>query len=213
MHILNKLVAFIKRPSASESFSLISVKDFLILLLALLLVIIPYAFFIDLIGLDQFDHKLEEFLKSNKFLVVIMTIVLAPVLEELIFRYHLNFKKSATLIGFALSFIFTYNSMVLLIIATLYFGFVFIKLLLKQKPNLKFCIYASTTLFALVHLINFENFDLAQHFYWVPFLVGAQFIIGLVLSFIRVNYGIYTSILFHGVYNAVLVIPVIFFVV
>lgn len=213
MHILYKLVAFIKRPYMPEEYSLISVKDFFILLLALLLVIFPYAFIIDLIGLDQFDHKLEEFLKSNKFLVVIMVIVLAPVLEELIFRYHLDLKKSSTLIGFGLSFIFTYNSMVLLIIATLYFGFVFIKLLLKQKPNLKFCMFASTTLFALVHLTNFGNFDLTQHFYWVPLMVGAQFIIGLVLSFIRVNHGIYTSILFHGVYNAVLVLPVIFFVV
>ncbi len=213
MHVIQNLLTFIKSPVAPEQYSTISFKAFVVLLLALFIIIIPYGLLIETIGLDQFDHKMEEFVKSNKFLVIFAVAVLAPVLEELVFRYHLNFKKSSVLIGYAISFIFTYNSIALLIIATLYFGFIFIKLLLKQQPDLKFCIYTSTTLFALVHLTNFGNFDLQQHFYWVPLLVGAQFVIGLVLSFIRVSHGIYTSILFHGVYNAVLVIPAIYFAV
>lgn len=42
-------------------------------------------------------------------------------------------------------------------------------------------------------------------------LVAAQFFLGLVLSYIRLNHGIKWAIVFHEVYNAVLIIPVICF--
>jgi uncharacterized protein len=33
----------------------------------------------------------------------------------------------------------------------------------------------------------------------------------LVLSYIRLNHGMKTAILFHGVYNAILIIPAVYF--
>jgi hypothetical protein len=66
-------------------------------------------------------------------------------------------------------------------------------------------------LFANVHLGNFTDFDHAQYFYWGTFLVGAKFLIGLVLSYIRLNHGMKWAMIFHGVYNAILIIPAIYF--
>jgi hypothetical protein len=79
------------------------------------------------------------------------------------------------------------------------------------KPDLKFVVYCSSALFALVHMTNFTEFDYGKYFYLVPFLVAAQFVVGLVLSYIRLNHGMKWAIIFHGVYNAVLIIPAVYF--
>ncbi len=212
MVVILKFINFIKKPVSPSNFSSIPIKDFIILLFALLAFSVPLYLILDYLGLDQFDHKGEEFLlNSNKFLIFMLAIVIAPIVEELIFRYHLNFKKSSIFIGFALSFILTYNLVVGMILASLYFIFTIIIIILKLKPNLKFYIYSSSTLFALIHIINYEGFDFMQYFYFVPLMVASQFFVGLVLSYIRIKYNIYNAILFHAVFNAVLILPVLFF--
>ncbi|WP_439489000.1 CPBP family glutamic-type intramembrane protease [Algoriphagus sp.] len=71
------------------------------------------------------------------------------------------------------------------------------KVFRHRLPNLKFVVYTSSIFFALIHLGNFSNFELVNHFYWIPFLVAAQFFLGLILSYIRLSHGIWFSILFH----------------
>jgi peptidoglycan/LPS O-acetylase OafA/YrhL len=93
----------------------------------------------------------------------------------------------------------------------IYLIYLFVKVNQGQEPNLKFVVYFSAAMFALVHMGNFTEFDYGKYFYWVPLLVAAQFVIGLVLSYIRLNHGMKWAIVFHGVYNAVLIIPAIYF--
>jgi len=45
----------------------------------------------------------------------------------------------------------------------------------------------------------------------VPLLVGIQFFVGLVLSYIRSKYGMWTAIGFHAVYNAVIGVQIVWF--
>jgi len=59
--------------------------------------------------------------------------------------------------------------------------------------------YASTTLFALMHLYNFK---LQQTPVWLwPLLVLPQWCTGLVLGWLRVRHGIGASILLHALFN------------
>jgi len=97
------------------------------------------------------------------------------------------------------------------VLLMLYLIFLQIRVSQNNPPSQKIVVYVSAVLFALIHMVNFKEFDYSQYFYWVPFLVGIQFWIGLVLSYIRLNHGMKWAIAFHAVYNAVLVIPAVYF--
>jgi membrane protease YdiL (CAAX protease family) len=211
MKTADKLLAFLKAPKNTENYNDIEAKDFFLLLLITFLIIVPYAFILVLAGIDQFDHKLEVLLKENKWLVAVLAIFLAPLLEETVYRLHLDFKKASIWWSLGLSLLMIGEVWIPVALLWVYLLFLMYKVNSGETPNLKYCIYISSGLFALVHLTNFTDFDYGKYFYWVPFLVGAQFVIGLVLSYIRLNHGIKWAMIFHGVYNAVLIIPAIYF--
>lgn len=79
-----------------------------------------------------------------------------------------------------------------------------------EHPNLTYVFWISAGFFAMIHMGNFIDFDYGKYFYWVPFMVGAQFMVGLVLSYIRLNHGMKWAIIFHGTYNAILTLPAIY---
>lgn len=204
-------MSFLLLPKRSDSYSNIKSKEFLNLLFLTIIIVIPYAFILDLAGLDQFDHKMEFLLKENKWLVAVLAIFIAPLIEEPIYRLHLDFKKSSICWGLGLSLLLISEAWFTVVLLWIWLFFLLFKVSKGDPPNLKYSIFISSALFGLVHLMNFTDFDYAQYFYWVPFMVGAQFLIGLVLSYIRLNHGIKWAIIFHGAYNATLIIPAIYF--
>jgi membrane protease YdiL (CAAX protease family) len=206
-----KLKNFIKAPYQSDSYTKIEGKEFFFLLLITFAIVIPYALILEAAGMDQFDNLLETLIKDYKWLVAVLAIVIAPLLEEPIYRLHLDFKKSSIWWGIGLSVFAISEVWIPVVLLLIWLFYLLVTVSDGKKPNLKYSIFISATLFALVHLGNFKDFDYAQYFYWVPFLVGAQFLIGLVLSYIRLNHGMKTAILFHGVYNAILTIPAVYF--
>lgn len=205
------LLSFLKSPYLPETYSPIKPKTFLILLILTLGIIIPYALILEAAGMDQFDHKLEELLKNSKWLVAVLVIFLAPLLEEPIFRLHLDLKISSIWWGIGLSILMLSEVWWPVALIWVYLFFLTYRVSKGNPPNLKYVIWISSALFALVHMGNFTDFDYGRYYYWVPFMVGAQFVVGLVLSYIRLNHGMKWGMLFHGVYNAVLVIPAIYF--
>ncbi|QDH78276.1 CPBP family intramembrane metalloprotease [Echinicola soli] len=140
-----------------------------------------------------------------------MGVVIAPLLEEPIFRLHLNLKKSSIWWGLVLSLLIVFSDWFIGLAFMIYLVYLLIMLGEKSTPNLKMVVYTSSAFFALVHLSNFTNFEFGDHFYLTPFLVGSQFITGLFLSYIRLNHGMKWCILFHGTFNAVLLIPMALF--
>jgi hypothetical protein len=202
---------FLKDPKQAEVYTPIAVNKFILLLIGTLLLIIPSALLIEWVGLDQFDSIIEDMMKDNKWLVVISGIFLAPIIEEPIFRLHLNLKKSSIWWGIGLSVFIISEQWFIVVGFVVYMIYLLIAVSQKSPLNLKFVVYTSAIFFDLVHLGNYSNFNLADHFYWIPLLVGVQFFIGLILSYIRLNHGIRSAILFHGVYNAVLIIPAVYF--
>ncbi len=139
-----------------------------------------------------------------------MGIVVAPLFEETIFRLHLDLKKPYIWWGLGLSLLIVISDWFVGLALMIYLLYLLIMLHEKSPPNLKMVVYISAAFFALIHLGNYTKFDILSHFYLIPFLVGSQFVGGLILSYIRLNHGIKWSILYHGVFNAVLIIPMLF---
>jgi chromate transport protein ChrA len=94
---------FLRDPKQAEIYTPIAVKKFIFLLIVTLVLIIPSALLIEWVGLDQFNSVIEEMMKDNKWLVAILAIFLAPIIEEPIFRLHLDLKKSSIWWGIGLS--------------------------------------------------------------------------------------------------------------
>ncbi|MGY6543800.1 CPBP family glutamic-type intramembrane protease [Arthrospiribacter ruber] len=161
--------------------------------------------------MDQFDNIMLELLENQKWLVAVLAILVAPVLEEPIYRLHLDLKKSSIIWSLGLSLLLINNIWYPLVLFWIYLIYLLVKVDRGQTPNLKFVVYFSSAMFALIHMVNFTDFDYRNYFYLVPLLVAAQFIVGLVLSYIRLNHGMKWAVIFHAVYNAVLVIPAIYF--
>lgn len=161
----NKLITFFKLPHRKESFENIKGREFLYLLLITFAIVIPYAFILDLAGMDQFDHKMDILLKDYKWLVAILAIFIAPLLEEPIYRLHLDFKKSSIWWGLGLSLLLISEAWLTLIFLWIWLFFLLFKVSKGDQPNLKYSIFISSALFGLVHLGNFTDFDYTQYFY------------------------------------------------
>jgi uncharacterized protein len=210
-NLVNLLVDFFKSPRVMANIPQWGSRTFVMLLLITFLVIVPYVLVMELIGLDEFDHLMEELMKDNKLLVIILAIVIAPILEEAIFRYHLNLQKNAIILGLGLSVLAISQYWYLVVSFMVYLIYLFVRVNQGNPLSLSKVVYLSSVFFALVHMGNFRDFDFLGNFYWVPFLVAAQFFLGMLLSFIRLHYGLGRAMIFHGVYNAILVVPGVYF--
>jgi membrane protease YdiL (CAAX protease family) len=209
--IFQNFLAFLKNPTQSEAYTEMPVRSFFVLMLTTLALVVPFSVLLDWVGIDQFDSILEEMLARNKWIVILLVIFAAPLLEESIFRLHLDLKITSIWWGLGLSTIMISQQWYFTVAFMGYLIYLLVRVFRQQPPNLKFIVFTSSSFFALVHLGNYTNFEFADHFYWVPFLVAAQFLIGLILSYIRVNHGVRCAMLFHGVYNAILIIPGVYF--
>lgn len=61
--------------------------------------------------------------------------------------------------------------------------------------------YATTISFGLVHSVNFGNFQ--RIWYLIPLLVLPQLLLGIVLGFIRMHYGLPWSMFYHFFHNTI----------
>lgn len=77
----------------------------------------------------------------------------------------------------------------------------------KDKGYFKIVFWILTLLFGYVHLSNYEI--TTSIIIFSLFLVMPQIILGAILGFIRVKFGLVWAIAFHAVYNFVLLGPVL----
>ena len=178
--ILQNIYAYIKNPTCHRDEDL-SLKEKGVLMLVILGLSFAINFFFILLigGLEQLglfsmeEHAINKmFEELSPILIIIAAVLVAPLLEELIFRAPI----------------------------TLFCGY---------EKAFKWIFYGFAILFGYVHISNYElttNVLLIS-----PILVAPQIILGLFLGLIRVRLGLIYAILFHAVYNAILVIPGVLF--
>ena len=145
--------------------------------------------------------------------IILLVIIGAPVMEELAFRGWLSGKPgpilALALLGFGgIGFAFVQSSSpvggAVLILAGLV-GAALALFFLRKRPSMGWFakgfpifFWLSTIAFALVHLANFDEGSLAV---LLP-LVLPQFILGMMLGYVRVRFALWAAILLHAAHNA-----------
>jgi hypothetical protein len=150
-------------------------------------------------------------------LTFLMVVIVAPFLEELIFRLPLNLRKMAFAIAvFILVYRFSgnhiygvnladskfySNSAIALVAALLVYGFLPDKLLQTLKgKNFRYFFYLSALIFGLVHISNFYVPGFSA-FVFYPLFVLPQMIMGLLIGGTRMRYGFLYGFLLHALIN------------
>ncbi|EMR00872.1 CPBP family intramembrane glutamic endopeptidase [Cesiribacter andamanensis] len=170
--------------------------------------------------LPELPHAMEDIMKQMPLLLVFVLVALfMPALEELAFRLWLVYRPlyvgvSLWLIAFFLSQSFLQSGLALAGYAVLGLAALATIVLLTLGPlarqgleqlyttRYRWIFWGSTLLFALVHLINFK--PTAQVLLFAPLLVLPQFLLGLILGYVRVRQGLGWAIALHGVYNFII---------
>ena len=173
---LSNIYAFIKNPTCERSEAL-GIKDKAVLLVIILGLsfVINFFFILIIASIEQLgvfnmeNHAVNKMFEDfSPIVIIFFAVMLAPILEELIFRAPIT-------------------------------------LFCRYKKTFRYIFYGFAIVFGYVHITNFElttNVLLIS-----PILVAPQVLLGLLLGMIRVKLGLIYSILFHGIYNAILVIP------
>lgn len=155
--------------------------------------------------------EFELFNIKEKKIVVFLTItVLAPLLEEAIFRYQLkNWYVAFLMWAVLLSFLF-YNNFYQqgLITAAIFITIFSIPFYFKTrrairfqfiKSTFKYHFYLTAVVFGFVHISNYNQ--PFQYGWAIILLVLPQLFIGFILGYVRMRFGLKNSIIFHATYN------------
>jgi membrane protease YdiL (CAAX protease family) len=202
------LISFLKNPideagpelSIAQKFK--SVISLLIIEIPLMAVLILLISGLETLGLvDPDNHKIMDMIKSYPVvLLLVLTVVIGPLIEELIFRLYLRYKDN-----YALRFLISIVSLTGVRNEQKAETF-FISL---WKKRYKFIFYFSAVIFGLIHISNFEfSYTILL---LSPILVAPQIILGLIIGYSRVRNGFVSGLLLHSLHNAFFIgIPLFF---
>lgn len=217
-------LAFVKRPLLPEraapigTTGLLALGRMLVLDLAIMLVLVSAAIAALVVGVDLPETALAGL--DIDLQLALMVVVMAPIGEEIVFRGWLSGRPSVIwstailLVGLlGMQWVVTHAQtfeqldpifwIAVLSVAT---AAAAIYLLRKRPPYRWFraifplLFWLSTLGFASIHLLNYEEGSLAI---LLP-LVLPQFLLGTILAYLRVNYGLWSCILLHAVHNGLI---------
>ena len=213
-NIITEFLLYVKKPvyvSENTEMTLkqkvFYVKQLLKFHFSTFLILIPLILLSERITGASFDNGLGDNW-SSYFAVVLI----APVIEELIFRNALKYSRFTLAIGIGLGlrFIFkntlpedyipmavgfSFSSIPLLIIVFKHFNQQIKTFWIQQFPVI---FHTIAITFGLVHLLNYEHIN--NYFLAIP-LISSQIISGYILGFVRMKFGILYSISLHITWN------------
>lgn len=178
---------------------------------------VPLAILIFLI-FKLFNLGHLQFDPENPIKAILIGIVFAPIFEEIFFRSLLKYTKR-NIILFLTSVIIliaysTYKSKIefVLFLSSVFIGILSLSMFLNRdsverfiSSKFKYFFYASVIFFGLIHAANFTgNIYVIIGFSLI--LGSPQIVLGLILGYIRMNYGLIYSILFHIIVNTTLLL-------
>lgn len=198
--MIRRLLFFAKTGEIQEADKELNLAFFVkLFFLKLGLLIFYFIIVVLVLGFDLFQGF--ESKASDCMLITFLNfIILAPILEELIFRNHLNLKLNN--IGLALLvavFLFWGEGFFVVIMGYL----ILVGLIINyRKPNTKLLlIYLSSLLFAFAHhyqIIDWANMETISKFILKSF---PHFISGIILSYLYFRNGILAAMFFHAFWN------------
>ncbi len=193
MKVLKDFIQFVKKPT--EFFlEKLSSKEKLKMLVTLLffkfVFILVIVYPMKLI-IDEYVITIKEQLSDwGVVKMVLAMIIFAPFFEEILFRLPLRYKRNYI---FQILDAITGNRIE--------------KMWKKQYP---FFFYAFAIAFGLVHISNYENTEAL--FYWIsPLIILSQLLGGVILGYIRLKAGLFWGMLYHGLFNGIIVVIALLF--
>ncbi|KUO56234.1 MAG: hypothetical protein APF78_12155 [Sphingomonadales bacterium BRH_c3] len=213
-------LAFVKLPALPEQTAPFGFKSFkavlrmLALDLGIMLVLVSVALLALMVGVDLPQTALSGF--EIDLQLALMVVIAAPLAEEILFRGWLSGRPGHLLAflvmlsgGTAVTLSFAARDQgqyLAVLVATAFLAFLAI-LLLRNRPALGWfraifpiIFWLSTFAFASIHLLNYEEGSLAI---LLP-LVLPQFVLGTILAYLRVHYGLWSCVLLHAAHNGLI---------
>ncbi|MBL4747210.1 MAG: CPBP family intramembrane metalloprotease [Flavobacteriaceae bacterium] len=131
------------------------------------------------------QEQFEEILGDLGLIPLLLLVaVVAPILEESIFRLFLKYKRN---------FIFRAFDRVSNGKAKIFW-----------HKNFRFFYYFSAIIFSLIHIGNYDNSSLLFYVF-APIIVLPQLIAGFTFGYVRMKLGFLWAVLMHGLYNFIIV--------
>jgi Type II CAAX prenyl endopeptidase Rce1-like len=144
-------------------------------------------------------------------------IIIAPVMEEVMFRGFFTTNKWGFLLAFGglyagISVLLPQTLMtsllqLMIVISFLFYNQAIQKLILS---NYLVVSYLSINIFALAHLSNYRNLNTL--WYLIPIVVLPQYVGAMLFTYIRNKYGLIASIYTHALHNGMLFLGAIIFI-
>ncbi|MGB7413657.1 MAG: CPBP family glutamic-type intramembrane protease [Thermosynechococcaceae cyanobacterium] len=226
--LLGLFLRFVQRPFYSQQpiasrHTWAKVGDILRLYSLALTILLPLLFIISTAtaSLGAKSHPINELFKTMPLYAIgFFAVVMAPLLEEFIFRLPLRYSPLNVALPLALiaflipveTFVFVPGATALRLVSAVVVGLGFY-VWLHRRGQAKghsfyakytvWIVYASAILFGAMHIFNFD-----PKTYWIaPLVVMPQFTIGMFLSFIRLRHGFGWAIFTHGFHNFCALLP------
>lgn len=187
---LNFLKNPIDQPSEVQTKShklkrLLSLLAIDIPIMGVLLVVIGIFSKLGLINTEnhQVPLLLEQF---PVWLIIVLTVVILPFVEEIIFRLYLRFRRN-----YLARFVVLLSPNKLKTETSLNN---------LWNSNYRFVFYFSAIIFGVVHISNYELSSTTL--YLIPILILPQIILGLFSGYLRVRYNLLLGYFMHALHNA-----------
>ena len=195
------------------------VKEIIRLLVIYVLLIFPFGLISSIVAKElRITHV--EFSKESIW-IILYAVFIAPILEEILFRSWLKWSKQnitiliVTLISVVVFSFFGHRfqySWIMLIMLLIVVALIYLLKNIKDEPfidkHFNYFYWISSIAFGLVHVSNFTGN--------IWYLIGFSFILGspqilggFILGYIRMNYGLRYSILFHFLINSSLLLSLL----
>ncbi|CAM4282090.1 type II CAAX prenyl endopeptidase Rce1 family protein [Gillisia hiemivivida] len=145
--------------------------------------------------IDTGSHKIIKLIQELPIWgFMFLIVIIVPIIEEIIFRLYLRFKDNLPIQFLILLASITGNKNKE---RTQNF------LLNKWKKFYKGIFYSSALVFAFVHITNYEYSRTLMFF--IPLLLMPQFIVGLLIGYLRLRYGLKWGIYLHSLHNLIFI--------
>ena len=203
IHSYEELWSFLKNPKehrdqkSSLTNKLKTCWAIYLIQLPLLMILMAILSGLESLGLWEEDmHAMEQLFKEmDTPRIFFLTVLIAPLFEESLFRLIIRFKRNFFITG--------YLTIMTHVQSTTNFA--------RLKKYKKYwdgyypwIFYSYAVLFGLMHIMNFE--PSLTIYLLTPIIVAPQILIGLNLGYIRIKFGLIWSMIFHSFYNGTLII-------
>ncbi len=229
MELFKEILSFLKNPRRdirSEKPASENLKDIFLIFICTFITVIglvaPIMF--SVLDMENIPNKLQDLSENiSQLQFFLLGVVVAPLAEEFIFRFPLKYRKGvlililaflSALLFYLASKMFSENHAIILGLS-LFLPYT-ILLLINESPlselGLKklfpFVFYITAALFGFAHVSNYALDP--SLWYMTPILVMPQLLLGLMLGFVRLKYGLWASILMHAMNNFIPFMAMVF---